>query len=121
MPEQPPRVDVDLRFAPAGGRNPDEKQELAQAIYAALDAAGGPRLETRLKRAEPRMLEWLADPEHAAAFALDPLGALDRLNAPVEPELIEALKAMSAALSAHAQRPDALMRLVGTGVERPQR
>jgi len=115
--QQPPRVDVELRFAAAAERDRDGENELARAIFAALDAAGGRDLEARLKRAEPRMLEWLADPERAGAFALDPLGALERLDAPVEPELIEALRNMSATLAAHAERPDALVRLVGVHVE----
>jgi hypothetical protein len=121
MAEQPPRVDVELRFTPAAVRTRDEENDFARAIYAALDAAGGKRLEARLRRAEPAMLEWLSKPETAAAFALDPLGALERLDAPVEPDLIEALRAMSAALATRAERPDALLRLVDAGVQEPPR
>src|SRR4051812_9739419 len=99
---EPPQIDVRLHYAPAGPREREETDQLSRAIYAALDAAGGPALEARLQLAEPRMLEWLADPERAAAFALDPLGALERLDAPVEPELIAALRRMSTALAAQA-------------------
>jgi hypothetical protein len=73
-----------------------------------------------LQRAEARMLEWLADPERAAAFALDPLGALERLDAPVEPELIKALRSMSASLATRVRSIEARIRLAGADVGPPR-
>lgn len=114
---QPAVIDVDLRFVPAKALAPDDDDADVAALRRALESVLGRDFERRLGRLEPRMLEWLSDPERAAAFALDPAGALERLGGPVEPELIAALRRAGALLQTPTPPTSVRIRFTGARSE----
>ena len=89
-----PTFDLHLHIAPHEGFGseaaPDpEADERDRTIREQL----GPDALTRLQRMEPLILRRLEeDPEWAAEFAARPLSALERLDPPVDPRLLEALR-----------------------------
>jgi hypothetical protein len=112
-------LDVEVRLAPAGAFPPADDDETTIEVRKALEETLGPDFEKHLAEVEPRMLEWLSDPERALAFAIDPVDALARLDPPLDRELVEALRKAASMIEPPPRTgPKVRVRLTGAGVER---
>ena len=113
-------LDVQVRFAPAETLQKGDDDDATVQVRKALEEVLGPDYQKHLAEPEPRMLEWLSDPERALAFAIDPIDALRRLDPPLDGALVDAL-AKAASMIEPPPRTTTTrvhIRLTGAEVER---
>ena len=113
-------LDVQLVFAPAETLQPGDDDDASFQVRKALEELLGPDYQKHLAESEPKMLEWLSDPERALAFAIDPIDALTRLDPPLDRALVEALAKAASMMQPppRATTTDVRIRLTGAEVER---
>jgi hypothetical protein len=75
----------------------------------------------RVSRHDERMIEWLRVPEHAEAFALNPLYALDRFHAPIDGTLIDELRNASIRMQSTREPGSFRIRLIWVGADEGER